>query len=1124
MTAFNAATLAQNRASEPDLSTWLSANAGSGKTKVLTDRVARLLLRGIAPQRILCLTYTKAAASEMQNRLFALLGKWAMMPDADLRVALNAIGEDGATAALPDARRLFARAIEAPGGLKIQTIHSFCGALLRRFPLEAGLSPAFREIDDRAALALRDEVLNRIAEVQAGRQALGDVAELLSEQGIAALLSEVTRHAAAFDGPVPDAALRAALGVPPNLRNLGQVLTDVFLGREGDLRAALLPHLRASSKQTDHKTADALCSMDLDTPNAATLRALEGLLLTGEKAKEPFTAKVGAIPTKDTRAAIGTLGAELDALCLRVEAARGLRLGLAALDRALAMHRFARQFLPAYTAAKAARGALDFDDLIARTAALLTDPAVAQWVLFKLDGGVDHILIDEAQDTSPSQWRVIEYLTQEFTSGAGARDVERTLFVVGDKKQSIYSFQGADLQVFDQMQAQFRARLAQVGLHLNEAALEHSFRSSDAVLRAVDQSFIGDTATGLGGPPHHLAFFDRMPGRVDLWPVLEPAPKAPDGDWFDPVDKLSDEHHTRQLARHIAEELRRLIDAATPLPHRGGARAMTEGDVLILVRQRGTLFHEIIAACKAQGLQMAGADRLRLGGEMAVRDLRALLAFLDLPEDDLSLAAVLRSPLFGWSEDDLFQLAQGRKNAEYLWTRLRDLGPSPTLDILGDLMAQADFLRPHDLVDRILTRHDGRRRLLARLGAEAEEGIDAFLALTLTYEAQDLPSLSGFLAWLDQDDVQIKRQADTGGGLLRVMTVHGAKGLEAPVVILPDTADVTDRERAQVLSVDDVLACTAAKAELPPPLQNAAAAQAALRAQERARLLYVAMTRAESWLIVAGAGKATQTDCWHTLVRDGLALAGSVQHQFPTGLGQRYQHGDWPVAVTDTARTTAPAPLPLPDYLHHPAPMPSPDARPLSPSQLGGSKVLVGDGGDDSFDALTRGHALHLLLEHLPQWPAGTWDTRAADLLAAIQEGAMTDVATLVTEARAVLSAPELAPFFGPDALAEVEITATLGGRKLLGTVDRLLVTDADVRAIDYKSNRIVPATPAEVPEGLLRQMGAYRAALAQVFPSRPVRVGLVWTQAEGRLMWLPDALVDAALSRALLETAAQGA
>jgi ATP-dependent helicase/nuclease subunit A len=568
-----------------------------------------------------------------------------------------------------------------------------------------------------------------------------------------------------------------------------------------------------------------------------------------------------------------------------------------------------------------------------------------------------------------------------------------------------------------------------------------------------------------------------------------------------------------------------MIDAGTPIPHKGGARAMTEGDVLILVRQRSALFHEIIAACKAAGLQMAGADRLRLGGEMAVRDLTALLAFLDLPEDDLSLAAVLRSPLMGWSEDALFRLAHGRDNGEFLWTRLRESGPSPTLDMLDDLMAQADFLRPHDLVDRILTRHDGRRRLLARLGAEAEEGIDAFLSLTLSYEAQDLPSLSGFLAWLDQDDVQIKRQADTGGGLLRVMTVHGAKGLEAPVVILPDTTDTKDRERGQILNLGDVLACTAAKSDLPPPLQNASVAQADLRAQERARLLYVAMTRAESWLIVAGAGKTTQTDCWHRLVQDGVAVAGSSQCQFPTGLGQRHQHREWPDAVTDLSSEATAVELRLPDCVHHPAQSMAKPIGPLSPSGLGGAKVLAGEIAESDADsALLRGHALHLLLEHLPHWPAQTWNTRAADLLAGLDGGIPDDILGLLQEASAVLAAPDLAPFFGPDALAEVEITAMLGTRAMVGAIDRLLVTPTDVWAIDYKSNRNVPDTPEQVPEGLLRQMGAYRAALVQVFPDRIVRVGLVWTQSAGRLMWLPEALVDAALSRALLETAAQGA
>ena len=1118
------ATLAQNRASEPDLSTWLAANAGSGKTKVLTDRVARLLLRGTSPQSILCLTYTKAAAGEMQNRLFKLLGTWAMLPDRDLRAALAAIGEDGEAAPLAEARRLFARAIETPGGLKIQTIHSFCGALLRRFPLEAGLSPAFVELDDRAALMLREDVLNTLAD-GAGAGALAELTLLLSDHGLDKLLSVISQNAGAFDGPVPEEALRTELGLPDGVTRPEDLLARVFLGGEGDLRARVMPVLRSGSTR-DNELADKLEKLDLAAPDLTTLEGLESAFLFTASAAEPFAAKLGTTPTKPTRSALGPLLDPLQDWMLRVEAARPLRLALHAYTRALALHRFARVYLPAYTQAKAAQGALDFDDLIARTGALLTDPSVAQWVLFKLDGGVDHILVDEAQDTSPGQWRVIEQLTTEFTAGEGARDTARTLFVVGDKKQSIYSFQGADLQVFDRMQAQFRARLAAVGLRLNEAVLEHSFRSSDAVLRVVDYAFREDAARGLGGPPQHRAFHDAMPGRVDLWPMLSPADKPKDAPWFAPVDQMSEEHHTRQLARLIAAEIRRMIDAGTPVPHKGGARPMTEGDVLILVRRRKALFHELIAACKAEGLHMAGADRLRLGGEMAVRDLTALLAFLDLPEDDLSLAALLRSPLCGLSEDALYRLAQGRGPGEFLWTRLRAAEPIVGLEWLDDMRQQADFLRPYDLLDRVLTRHDGRRKLLARLGAEAEEGIDALLSLALEYEARNLPSLSSFLDWLSRDEVEIKRQSDSGGGALRVMTVHGAKGLEAPVVILPETQDIPPKDKDQAHALQSGLMVTSAPRDMLTDAQRAALdARAERRAQESARLLYVAMTRAESWLIVAGAGKSEAEDGWHHLVAQGLHRAGAGPFDFPTGRGLRHQHGEWPDhAPQARSDHPPPPPKPLPDWLMTPAPLPVVGPATLSPSALGGAKALPGESvaQDDSADPLARGHALHLLLEHLPHWPRTTWDSRAADLLATLDDAP--NVSDLLAEAAAVLSNPDLAPFLSSDALAEVEITATLGHRPLRGTIDRLLVREAEVLAIDYKSNRLIPDSAQGCPDGLLRQMAAYRAALAQVFPGRAVRVGLVWTQAGGQLMWLPDDVLDAALSRALLENGLQGA
>ena len=794
--------------------------------------------------------------------------------------------------------------------LKIQTIHSFCASLLRRFPLEAHLSPAFTEMDARAARALRADVLEELSE---RTDVVARLAQVFTGAEIETLLAEICANAALFDAPAPT---EQTCGLPEGMTE-ARLLAEVFLGSEAGLMAQVLRFLDAGGPK-DVQAANKLRGLPFDRPDTGVLPALEAVFLyaSGQKIN---TAKIDSFPNKDTRIAMGALIDPFNQFMARVEGARPLRLGLAALHRAQVLHAFAQPFLATYRAQKDARAWLDFDDLILRTGQLLTDPLVAQWVLFKLDGGVDHILVDEAQDTSPSQWRVIELLTQEFTAGLGARDVARSLFVVGDKKQSIYSFQGADLRVFDDMHAMFKDKLEAVGLRLEDAALEHSFRSSAGVLRAVDMTFQPPHDAGLGGVPTHIAFFDSLPGRVDLWPPILPEKAENDHAWYDPVDQLSNEHHSRKLARAIAAELRRMIDARTLVPHKKSARVMTEGDVLILVRKRGPLFHEIISACKAQGLAIAGADRLRLGGEMAVRDLTALLAFLATPEDDLSLAACLRSPLFGWSEDALYRLAQGRGTGEYLWSRLRADTDSPTLAMLRDLRAQTDFLRPYDLVERMLSRHDGRRRLIARLGSEAEDGIDAFLAQALSYEQAEIPSLTGFLSWLERDEVELKRELDSASPMLRVMTVHGAKGLESPIVILPDTADLRSNDTTQVVAVAERAVWKANAGLNPAPVQAALDDRSAQRDAEDARLLYVAMTRAESWLIVAGAGDMKKPDNWYNRVAEGLRLAGTEWLATPTGAGLRHAHGIWP-EQGDGIRSDGAAPVSVPDALWHPAP------------------------------------------------------------------------------------------------------------------------------------------------------------------------------------------------------------
>ncbi len=756
-------------------------------------------------------------------------------------------------------------------------------------------------------------------------------------------------------------------------------------------------------------------------------------------------------------------------------------------------------------------GALDFDDLIRKTKSLLTDRDLAQWVLFRLDGGIDHILVDEAQDTSPTQWAVIEQLTQEFATGQGAReDRERTIFVVGDKKQSIYSFQGADPDAFDEMKAHFKAGQEAVGKTLFGTTLAHSFRSAQAILSVVDACFTGDRAAGMDDDISHIAFKDQMPGRVDLWPVIEKNDAPDDKEWFKPVDEPSPTDHVVQMADRIASQITWMINnekIPEEVDNTGTfkRRPITEGDFLILVQRRSDLFAEIIRACKAADLKIAGADRLKVGAELAVKDLAALLNFVALPEDDLSLAAALRSPIFGWSEQDLFTLAHHRPEKTFLWAALRDNPAHPkTCAVLNDLRAQADFLRPYDLLERILIRHDGRQKLLARLGPEAEDGIDALLAQALAYESTSVPSLTGFLSWMQTDDVEIKRQMESKGDRIRVMTVHGAKGLEAPIVILPDAAKRDIRLQQELLPADGQAIWKPLSDDMPEAVRDFQTDVIEKQRRERLRLLYVAMTRAEKWLIVGAAGEVgTDDQSWYNIVRDGMEKRGTAIVDSGGIAVTRVAELDWTNLQEDTPD---PIEVPLVTVPEFGAVTEPESNKTLAPSDLGGAKVLPGDIGDGDTDAAkARGTLIHHLLEHLPLAPSE--HREALGLQIAPGEAA------LVQSVIRLLDHPDLAPIWSADALTEVDITAEIHGLgRIHGAIDRLIIADDCIIAIDYKSNQRVPAKPEQTPDGLLRQMAVYHAALTQIYPDTAINVSILWTET-GVLMPLPVAVLHEAMS-----------
>ena len=1111
--AVAAASVAQRRAASPAASVWVSANAGSGKTRVLTERVARLLLAGADPARILCLTYTRAAAAEMANRLAGLLGRWALMPEAELRAALAALEAEDAPPLTPEAiaqaRRLFAKALETPGGLKIQTIHAFCGAALRRFPLEAGVSPDFAELDAPAAARLVDLALERLAEAaEAGSDTAFDgVAAHLGEEALPGLCAAVLAQRRLFRDPPAADALCAAFGVAVDALG-SDPLGDWWAGVNRATAAQAVAALATGG------TWDGWVGEPLGRALAGEgVAAVQKAFCTDKGDLRNF----GKIPTKKVAKAHPWLADWLADTTADWQAAKARADAVAAAERAVALNAFGAAFLRAYEAEKRARAALDFDDLVERALALIGHPETGPWALYKLDGGIDHLLVDEAQDTSPAQWALIEALTAEFHAGEGARR-GRTLFVVGDEKQSIYSFQGAEPRLFGESRLAFAERMRAGRAPLLDIELPTSFRASPAILRAVDTTFAAapEGLSARGMAPMHLSAWPGRPGRVDLWPILGRDEAEPDPPWHEPLDAPPPDDPRLRLARTVAAEIARWVETGAPLP--GAGRAVRPGDVLVLVRRRDRLAAEIVRSLKRRGVAVAGADRIRVAEELAVRDLLALARFALTPGDDLSLAAVLRSPLCGLSEEALFALAHGRKGP--LWAQLRAAPEhAAATAFLQGVRDRADFLRPFEFFDAVLTQDGGRHRLLARLGVEAEDAIDELLAQALVHESGHTPTLEGFLDWLARAGVEIRREQDKGEGVVRVMTVHGAKGLEAPVVIVPDALTARLGRAPDVLAVPHrggVFAAWRSPAgSLPPVLAEAEAARVARVREESRRLLYVAMTRAERWLVLAGAGKPSKEETWHALAEAGLRAAGAVEAAAPQGLDAamlRLEDGRMaPVAVAEAERA---ATVVLPDWARH-RPAPAPVAAPRqAASALGGEAPGAADSAAAPVDralARRRGTAIHALLDRVAGLPAPDRGAAALRLLERIAAEDVGHHASWVAEALAVLAMPEAAAVFGPDSIAEVSLSwqPPGGGGRIAGRVDRLLVRADGVTVVDIKTDE---APPAEAPEPYCRQMAVYAAALGALYPGRPVTAALLWT-ATRRLEVVPPARLAAALS-----------
>ncbi|HVC58940.1 MAG TPA: double-strand break repair helicase AddA [Acetobacteraceae bacterium] len=1131
----------QLAASDPAVSAFVAASAGSGKTKLLTDRLLRLMLAGEKPERIQCLTFTKAAAAEMAVRLQRTLGSWVTLDDARLEQALRDLAIEPAPDLRRRARALFAQVLDLPGGMRIGTIHAFCQSLLRRFPLEAALSPHFQLVDERdAADALTEarEAMLADANTEDRRAALRALAGLASAEQfgrhVEALQADRQRLALALALPDLAAAQRRALGIAGG-SEADILTTGVNWPAEHDLReAARLVH-RLGAKICAERAGRMLEWLGLDSETrvenwpqwctefltaAGGARAAGGFVNKAVAEKHPDLAQVFLTEAERVLALIDDCRA----------------LAMAELSAALLV--LAAPVLQAYAAHKQDSGLVDYDDLVDRTSDLMRDPGAA-WVLYKLDGGLDHLLLDEVQDTAPAQWRIAHALTAEFFAGSGARgENNRTVFAVGDRKQSIYSFQGADTDEFDRARDLLERRVTGAGLVFRRTPLDVSFRSTQPVLSLVDAVFDDPVAAaGVVEPGETLMHHaDRAAhaGAVELWP-LAPLPDAPEPEPWEVAEANHNQLSApQQLADTLADWIRAQTSGGVMLESRG--RPLAPGDVLVLVRRRNAFARALVRALKARGVPVAGLDRLVLTEQPAVQDLMALVDALLLPGDDLNFACLLTSPLGGLDDDDLMALAVGRGKAalfEVLRARAHERPHwQRAWDFFASLLGRADYVAPYALFAEALGPLGGRARLFARLGPEAAEPVDELLNAALVYARLHPPSLQGFLHWLRRSGAEVKREAEAAGNQVRVMTVHGAKGLQAPLVILPDTTAIPP-DAGPILWADDPQTRVAVPLFSPRKDFRPVAAQrirdnlARRRLEEHNRLLYVALTRAEDRLVVCGwqTGRGLPDMCWYNLVARGFDRLSPERETFEIwdgALARVSAPQRAAVQGADQAVSGPPASLPAwisgaPGWRSTPPP-----AEPGRPARLAPSRPEGVDLGTvpaaasplaeraASGDRFRRGRLLHALLQHLPDLPEADREIAARRWLDRPGNGLPAGAAaTLAVEALAILAHPDLAPAFSPGSRAEVPLTGQIGESVVGGLVDRLAVLPDRVLVVDFKTNRLAPDRPEDTPVMYLRQMASYRAVLRGVFPGREVRCALVWTRV-ARVAMLPDELLDA--------------
>ncbi len=1158
---------AQRAASNPLESIWVGASAGTGKTKVLTDRVLRLLLprddgrQGTPPNRILCLTFTKAAANEMAVRINKTLSHWAVMdldnPDHKkslTHVLTDLLGKPPSKEQIVAAQRLFADVIDCPGGLQIMTIHSFCQSVLGRFPLEADLPPNFTLLDDIMAADMMKQAQNAVLNL-AGKDEQASSPLSLAVNALASEIDEAS-FSKIISGICGErhqllkllSRYKSADGVYADIceyYGINQFSSDddieAAFCREGTYDASALRQAAQAMMQDKGKKPPVYGANILQWIDAAFEERVNSfdlyrscfLTTKGEVRTQAFPPKsaINIYP-----ACKEVLHAEAQRLIDANEIIKRAKSAQLTKDLIVVGYEVVRH----YTRIKHEQGMLDFDDLILRTMDLLhgntsslsslSSENTAPWIMYKLDQGLDHILVDEAQDTNPEQWRIVEAICEEFFSGKTARsDILRTSFTVGDIKQSIYSFQRAAPEEFQKMQSVFDEKINAAGLVNRNVGLDISFRSTESVLRVVDNVFKDpklNHSVG-GGDITHKSFRAGQAGLVEIWPLIEKVEYEKSDYWTPPTEIKNTQSGYSALAEQVATNIKVWLDSKEILPSHN--RPIEAGDIMILVRSRSSFVDQMVRALKSVKIPVSGADRMVLSEQLAVQDLLAMASFCLLPDDDLTLAEILKSPLLGWDEDELFSLSYNRKGT--LWQEICNFDHNKidaitghdepikcvndekrliAHDYLSRLIGRARYLGSYEFFSYILNmpcpadKISGLRAITGRLGADALDPIDELLNSALNFTYDNIDHLQVFLDQQTHKNMQIKREMDESMGQVRIMTIHGSKGLQSPIVIMPDTVKTSAAKKmGRMLWGNktglDMPLFSARKDSDPKIYSDIYQSCRDLEEEEYYRLLYVAMTRAEDRLYIAGynAGRGVDENSWYFKVHSAIKNDsncielenGNLRIENP-----QTKDPDRKEKVKDIASIDSK----IPKWMYSPAPDEPFPPRPLVPSRpsVGGEETATSPLVAMDNKRFRRGNVTHKLLQFLPDFEESK---RRDAALKFVQKNA-SDLSenvckSIVSEVMNIIENPEFAPFFVQGSMAEVSVTGLMSDNRIVsGQIDRLVVGKEEIWILDYKTNRPPPHDPKDVPPIYHKQMAAYKDSIREIYPKHKINCALLWT------------------------------